>query len=804
MSSGKASIVLLTYNNLRYTRECLESIYAKTEPADFEVIVVDNASQDETPQYLEAFGREHPNFSFILNAANEGFARGNNIGATAAKGEYLVFLNNDTLVTRGWLEGLLRPLEDSSVGMVGPVTNGSSNETRVLHTYTDIGGLDAFAEEYARSHRGQSFEIRTLAFMCVALRRRVFEEIGPLDERFGLGMFEDDDYAMRLREKGYKLLCIEDVYIHHWGGGSFLKMAPLAYWQLFRENRAKFEEKWNTTWQPHLNRPELLPNQVIQLTEWGYNLQWDLLHHQQLVERLRLQVDDLAQERERYLAYTEGLAQQLNERNLQVIERDQQLAERDQQITERDQQIADRNQQILNCNQQIAFLNQQIIARNRDIDEIHSSKAWKLIQKLWYYRVRLLPHNSWGERLLFRLTGRRHLAVVPASQPATPAMPSPAQAVSGLPAPRLPLPPGSEVAILAPQFFDFKGETVYLGGAERYLVELAHLIQEMGHRPVVYQGAQGEWQREFEGLPVVGLDSGGDARRLNARFHTLVSPETPVIYLVFDLAFPRCHPHSVGISHGVYWDQTEQLSPEQRQQRFLEILEPMTKLSQLVSVDTNTVNWVRTVRHPLSEKFTYIPNFVDTEKFHPAEHKSGDKLVVLYPRRLYAPRGFWLVHEIIPEFLDRYPEIEFHFVGQANPPEEKAVTELVGRYPGRVQWKALPLDQMHLAYQQADITLIPTLGKEGTSLSCLEAMSCGNAVIATNVGGLSDLIFPGYNGLLIEPNALALKEALHLLCQDQSLRSSLSQRSRLVAETFSIAPWYARWKRLLREQLLFA
>ena len=774
MVSGKASIIVLTYNNLDYTRQCLESIYAKTDTPEFEVIVVDNASQDETPQYLEAFAREHPNFSFILNASNEGFARGNNIGAAAAKGDYIVFLNNDTIVTRGWLEGLLRHLEDPQVGMVGPATNGSSNETRVVHTYTDIDGLDEFAANYCAAHRGQFFEIKTLAFMCVALRRQTFEEIGPLDERFGLGMFEDDDYAMRLRQKGYKLLCVDDVYIHHWGGGSFLKMAPMAYWQLFRENRAKFEEKWQTRWQPHLNRPELLPAQVIRFTEWGYELQWIVLHHEELIERLRLQVDDLAQERERYLAHNQTLLQ----------ERERYLAH---------------NQRLSQQNIEYA---QRLATYRYELDEIHSSQAWKFIERFWRLRVRLLPHNSLRERLLFRLTGRGHLAAGAPAAPTPGSLPAAAPAPTAPPVETVPLPPDSEVAILAPQFFDLKGETLFLGGAERYLVELARLIRDLGYRPVVYQGAYGQWQREVEGITVIGLDSGGDAEKLNAHFHNRISAETPVIYLAFYLASPRCNWRSVGISHGIYWDYPQQESLEQRQQKFKEVLTPMQNLAQVVSVDTNTINWVRTVQYPLAEKFVYIPNFVDLERFKPTSREESEKLVILYPRRLYSPRGFWLVHEIVPEFLERYPQAEFHFVGQADPPEEQAVTALAARYPGRVVWQVLAPDQMHQAYQQADITLIPTLHSEGTSLSCLEAMASGNAVIATNVGGLSDLILSEYNGLLIEPNVEALRAALQRLCQDKSLRASLGQKAVEVAAQFALSRWQAAWKPILQTLLV--
>ncbi|MCL4562636.1 MAG: glycosyltransferase [Chloroflexi bacterium] len=262
--SCKASIIVLTYNGISYTRQCLRSVLKKTAGDGYEIIVVDNGSSDGTLEYLQKLKKQYDNVCIILNDRNEGFARANNQGATAAQGEYLVFLNNDTIVTRGWLDGLFCHLEDPTIGMVGPVTNSASNEAGIAVDYRDPAGVDAFAEAYTRSHAGQAFEISMLALFCAAMRRETFERVGPLDERFGIGMFEDDDYALRLRQAGLKLLCAEDVFVHHYGGGSFSKLDLQSYWTLFRANLGKFEAKWKIAWQPHHARIELLPGQIRQ------------------------------------------------------------------------------------------------------------------------------------------------------------------------------------------------------------------------------------------------------------------------------------------------------------------------------------------------------------------------------------------------------------------------------------------------------------------------------------------------------------------------------------------------------------
>ena len=171
----ETSIIVLTYNNLEHTRACLESVYANT--SSFELIVVDNASQDGTPQFLQEFGRGRSNFRYMLNQNNEGFSRGNNQGAALAQGEYLVFLNNDTLVTPGWLPALLAHLGDPVVGMVGPVTNSAANQSRIRVEYPDLAEkpafteMSAYAHAYTQAHAGQAFEIEMLAFFCVGMRK---------------------------------------------------------------------------------------------------------------------------------------------------------------------------------------------------------------------------------------------------------------------------------------------------------------------------------------------------------------------------------------------------------------------------------------------------------------------------------------------------------------------------------------------------------------------------------------------------------------------------------------------------------
>jgi GT2 family glycosyltransferase len=249
-----ASVVVVTRDNLPFLRVCLESVLAFTE-RPCELIVVDNGSRDGTPAYIARLAELNANVRPVMNAPNRGFAAACNQGAALATAEVLVLLNDDAAVSGGWLGQLVAHLDAPGVGMVGPTTNRIGNEAQIDADYRTWGEFERFAATRADRYSGAAFEIPTLTMFCVAMQRSLYEEVGPLDERFETGLLEDDDYSRRVREAGRRLLCADDAFVHHFGETSFGKLVPTGeYARLLKANKARFEDKWQAPWLPYRRR----------------------------------------------------------------------------------------------------------------------------------------------------------------------------------------------------------------------------------------------------------------------------------------------------------------------------------------------------------------------------------------------------------------------------------------------------------------------------------------------------------------------------------------------------------------------
>lgn len=358
------------------------------------------------------------------------------------------------------------------------------------------------------------------------------------------------------------------------------------------------------------------------------------------------------------------------------------------------------------------------------------------------------------------------------------------------------------VYIMQYSFFDKKGENYFSGGGERYACDLSALIQKMGYKVILLQAAdvklQAPWCKNFNNIHVIGINA--EDKEYFKIINSLVSPKLAI----YSGAIPwekSCYPSSILISHGITWDHPCSDANISWLKNILNVA------NTLVSVDTNTISWFRsTYARTIADnniKMSYVPNYVNLDKYYPKHNKNdSQRLKIVYPRRCSAERGFWLIANIIPQLMNEFDNIEFELVGYAHTPEiEEKIAQLKKMFPERFHHYVSSPDDMANVYQNADISVIPTEYSEGTSLSCIEAMACGNAVVSTNIGGLPNLIINNYNGILTEPYQEDIYMAIKTLILNVELREKLQKNAVDIAKVFSKKTWEDSWNNILKISL---
>jgi glycosyltransferase involved in cell wall biosynthesis len=363
-----------------------------------------------------------------------------------------------------------------------------------------------------------------------------------------------------------------------------------------------------------------------------------------------------------------------------------------------------------------------------------------------------------------------------------------------------------KVDIVNVNFYDWNGEVVFKGGAERYVYDLAVLLKELGCEVRILQNSHKPFERMFKGIPVLGIGATSqlDLEYLSIAYASYCRDSDALIASPAELACRLPNSKKVlSINHGIHWDGKNNRVDHYDRSRYNLILDAVKNSDSCVCVDTNFINWMRTYDWQLANSLSYVPNYVDLKQFKPYKKDfNAEPLCFLYPRRLYEPRGLYLTIDAFDALFDRHDNIRLIFCGQAVGDDVTATNNFIARHPGRVTWIEHDMEDMHLAYEDSHVVLVPTSESEGTSLSCIEALATNNAVISTNVGGLPNLIVNGYNGLLIRPNVWDLVQAAETLISDRLLAGKLATNGLNTAEAFSKDAWERRWAEVIKSVIL--
>jgi GT2 family glycosyltransferase len=219
MKSKNTTIIIVNYNGLKITQDCLKTLL-KNRDNFLEIILVDNDSHDGSKEYFAALSKKHRFIKVIFNSKNNGFAEANNQGYEIAKGKYICFLNNDTLVPRDFLLPMVSKLEENDrLAAVQPLILFPDLTIDSVGSYmTPTGFL------YHKAHRqkpnslnSRSSKVYSLKGACMVWKKSVLDEIGVLDESY-FAYFEETDVCHRAINAGYHLLFTAESQILHLGG----------------------------------------------------------------------------------------------------------------------------------------------------------------------------------------------------------------------------------------------------------------------------------------------------------------------------------------------------------------------------------------------------------------------------------------------------------------------------------------------------------------------------------------------------------------------------------------------------------
>lgn len=210
-NSDLVTVVVQSYNRLDKTKNCVESILKYTKNVDYELILIDNGSTDDTLKYYKSV--EHPRKKVIHVTKNIGSVVNS---MKYISGRYIAFITNDTYVTQNWIENLLTCLKsDDAIGMVVPVVSNGSNLQGADITFNSLDEMYEKAASYNISDPRKWHERIRLAFQMVIYKREALDAVGIMLDYGFYHDFADDDITFRIRRAGYKAILCKDTFVHH-------------------------------------------------------------------------------------------------------------------------------------------------------------------------------------------------------------------------------------------------------------------------------------------------------------------------------------------------------------------------------------------------------------------------------------------------------------------------------------------------------------------------------------------------------------------------------------------------------------
>lgn len=353
------------------------------------------------------------------------------------------------------------------------------------------------------------------------------------------------------------------------------------------------------------------------------------------------------------------------------------------------------------------------------------------------------------------------------------------------------------------------GSGISIGGVQTYLTNLIPLLKDSGYAITIYQRATEDFHHEYDNYDVYGIKDGSKdyqkmLKMLTSFVFQHINPSSDLLIYGTDFLIKKYAPcRSIAIQHGIAWDvPINQCSHWRYFRHFLGkckdawyTIQRISKVDQLVCVDYNFVNWHRAISPYPKTKHIVIPNFSVIPSSIP---EKNNKIVhIIFARRLFTYRGTRLFANVAERLLNKYHDIKITIAGTG--PDEKYIQQKLSKYT-QVEFCTYNNGESLSIHADKDIAVVPTLGSEGTSLSLLEAMASGCAVVCTNVGGMTNIILDGYNGYIINPEEEALYAAMTSLIENKDTRKMLQLNAyNTVSHAFSLEKWQKKWLQVIKQ-----
>ncbi len=349
--------------------------------------------------------------------------------------------------------------------------------------------------------------------------------------------------------------------------------------------------------------------------------------------------------------------------------------------------------------------------------------------------------------------------------------------------------------------------SVTIGGVQTYITDLSGVISENGDKVRIVQFAEKNFEHKLcENITVVGFEipkcnSQKRFQLLYNKSQETKNEDTVTVFATDNIVPKKVCGENIAIQHGICWDipkKGDKTLLRQFVSRTLSAFKTVKRLEnvdRLVCVDYNFLNWYRTQVHSIKNKILVVPNYT---KIPVSFKKPEDEINIIFARRLFDYRGTRVFVKAIKNILnENIPNLSVTVAG-TGPDEEFMKNELA--YFKNVNFIKYKSDESLDIHKDKHIAVVPTVGSEGTSLSLLEAMASGCSVVCTNVGGMTNIVIDGYNGLMVDAgDERELEKAIRTLVADEKLRKQLSVRAYDTAkEAFSHQKWEEKWLNILR------